>query len=97
LHYAVFPIIIASLCSTKKSPLISINTALFLLRQIFSTITNKQILETITSTILLPINSIELQKFVDEYPINIPQYSYTWAKPSTYFPTSLTECIFFAL
>jgi len=84
----VFPVVIKAL--DKKMTLITASTAMFLINQICTTITYKPIIEAIMGMIFLPHTKNEWRVFVDEYPINVPQYSYTWTDTTPDF--TLVEC-----
>ncbi|MDR3547502.1 MAG: hypothetical protein P4M11_04385 [Candidatus Pacebacteria bacterium] len=92
LYYAVLPVIVSSLCSTKKAPLISINTALFLIYQTCSTITYKPFLESLVAMIFLPSVRAEWQRLVEESPDYIPLYSRNWVTPASFACSTIQEC-----
>jgi len=93
LYYAVFPLLVSSVCSSNK-PIIGINTGLFLLRQICGAITYKPFIESLCCIIFLPHQPKEMINIVEEFPIAVPQYSFTWITPKSLKPTNLLECIF---
>jgi hypothetical protein len=84
----VFPVVIKAL--NKEMTFITASTALFLINQICSTITYKPIIEATMGMIFLPRVKNEWTVFVDEYPINVPQYSYIWSDATPDF--TLVEC-----
>ncbi len=93
LNYAVYPILISSVCSTKHKPVISVNTALFLLHQTCAAITYAPALEAIASCILLPFQPKQVLQVVEEPPPAVPGYGFNWVPVVRAKYASLNNCI----
>eukprot|EP00826_Nyctotherus_ovalis_P002282 TRINITY_DN10443_c0_g2_i2.p1 TRINITY_DN10443_c0_g2~~TRINITY_DN10443_c0_g2_i2.p1 ORF type:complete len:212 (-),score=49.76 TRINITY_DN10443_c0_g2_i2:1075-1710(-) len=72
--------------------LMNSSTVVFLISQICSIITYKPIIETLVGMIFLPHIKKEWKEFVDEFPINVPRYSYNWLEVPAHSDFTLSEC-----
>jgi hypothetical protein len=93
LYYAVCPVLISSVCSST-SPVIGINTGIYLLTQFCSVITYRPILEAIAQIIFLPNQGKEIIYLVEKYPISVPQYFFTWTANEDLRASTFMECKF---
>ena len=82
---------------TSSTQYLRPNTALLLFYQIFSTIKYVPILESVLIKMFMPYIKSEWQPFNGYYPVNFPQYCYSWIKPSLYIPNTLDECIVYGV
>lgn len=91
LYYAIFPLVVSTTCLVSK-PIVGINVALFLLRQVYSYVKYRPVVEAVTQMIFLPYQPAKALAFVQEYPADVRYYSFSWIPPSQTQATSLTEC-----
>jgi hypothetical protein len=91
LYYAILPVIVSTTCLASK-PTIGINTALFLLRQVYNYINYQPAIQALTQMIFLPFHSNKALTVVQEYPADVRYYSFTWIAPNDQQPFTFTEC-----
>ena len=91
LYYAIYPVIVCSLCNLQTAPTININTALFLLNQILEGISYQPLLNMITTILIMPEIPSPLISFVENYPKPPSTYQSQWTNPSLVSPPTFNE------